>query len=119
MKETIVLGASDKPERYSFKAVNALINYGHKVIPVGLREGKISGVEIKNGTPKVSQVDTISLYLSARNQVNYYEYILACRPKRVIFNPGTENLELEKLLDQEKIRYLHACTLVLLSTGQY
>lgn len=119
MKRTLVLGASVKPERYSYKAVVALVNHGHEVIPVGLRDGKIAGVEIKKGTPKMSQVDTISLYLSARNQVGYYDYILKSKPKRVILNPGTENLELEKLLDQRKISYQHACTLVLLSTGQY
>lgn len=119
MKRTLVLGASIKPERYSYKAVVALVNHGHEVIPVGLRYGKIAGVEIKKGTPKVSHIDTISLYLSARNQVGYYDYILKCMPKRVIFNPGTENQELQKLLDQRKIGYDQACTLVLLSTGQY
>lgn len=118
-KKTIVLGASPNPDRYSFLAVNKLLAYQHEVIAVGNKKGAISGVVIDNGLPEVKDVDTITLYLNPNNQKPFYDYILASNPKRIIFNPGTENEELEKLAQQAGIQTLEACTLVMLSTGQY
>ena len=118
-KKTLVLGASNNPNRYSFLAVNKLANNGHSVIPVGIKKGNIQDMEIQNGMPLVEEVDTVSLYLNPGNQVQYYEYILSLKPKRIIFNPGTENESLAEMAEEKGIECLEACTLVMLSTGQY
>ena len=118
-KKTIVLGASSNPERYSYLAVNRLVAHGHDVVAVGRRNGKINTTEIITDHPHVKDVDTITLYLNAQNQKQYYDYIISLHPKRIIFNPGAENEELAKLAKQNDIQPMEACTLVLLSTGQY
>ncbi|HEY0678715.1 MAG TPA: CoA-binding protein [Chitinophagaceae bacterium] len=118
-KTTVVLGASDNPGRYSYLAVNRLRNYGHPVIAIGKRPGKVADVEIMKGQQPLSGVDTVTLYLNPLHQKMYYEYIVSLKPKRIIFNPGTENEELAVLAQQNGIRTLEACTLVMLSTGQY
>ena len=119
MKKTVVIGASDNPERYAYKATLALQKHNHEVIPVGLRNGKINGIEINRGFPKVSDVNTVSLYVGTINQPFWYDYILSLKPERVIFNPGTENPGFEKQLKENNIKAEEACTLVLLSTGNY
>ena len=96
-KKTLVLGASPNPDRYSFLAVNKLANYGHSVVPVGIKKGKIQDMEIINQNVMVENLDTITLYLNPTNQQPYYDYILSLNPKRIIFNPGTENRELAKI----------------------
>lgn len=118
-KYTVVLGASANPSRYSFLAVNRLVQHGHQVLPIGIREGEIAGIKISTETPFVKDVDTITLYLNPARQKQYYDYILRLHPKRIIFNPGSENDELEKLASANGIQPLEACTLVMLSTGQY
>ena len=118
--KTVVIGASTNPSRYSFKATNMLIKYNHEVIPVGIKKGNIEGLEILNNKPKINDVDTVTLYISAKNQFEYYDYIInVLNPRRIIFNPGTENDELEKLAKEKNIEASIACTLVLLSTDQY
>ncbi len=119
MKKTVVIGASDNPERYSFKAVMALQKHNHEVIPVGIQDGEINGLKIINGKVDIFNVDTISLYVGPKNQPFWYEYIVGLLPKRVIFNPGTENPDFEKLLQQNNIETIEACTLVMLSIGNY
>ncbi|MES2646712.1 MAG: CoA-binding protein [Bacteroidota bacterium] len=118
-KKTVVLGASENRARYSNLATNNLVAKGHEVIAVGRKTGQINGVNIETAKIPVKDVDTITLYLNPTNQKEYYDYILSLQPKRVIFNPGTENDELEELLKQKGIKAQEACTLVLLSTGQY
>ncbi len=118
-KKTLVLGASDNPSRYSNMAINRLVGAGHPVVAVGLKEGEVAGVQIQKGMPVFDDVDTITLYLNPRNQEQYYNYITSLNPKRVIFNPGTENSALFKILREQGIESEVACTLVLLSTGQY
>jgi len=118
-KKTLVLGASSKPERYSYKAVKMLMQHGHIVNAVGAKEDSIEDVKIYKGTPEFDEVHTITLYLSPKNQTNLYQYILNLKPKRIIFNPGTENSELETLAKNQGIEVEIACTLVLLSTNQY
>ncbi len=118
-KKTLVLGASENPARYSFLAVNRLRANGHPVVAIGRKKGKISDVEIENEKKPFGQVDTVTLYLNASRQKDYYSYILSLHPRRIIFNPGTENEELEQLAQQQGIETMEACTLVLLSTGQY
>ncbi len=118
-KKTVVLGASTNPQRYSYLAVNKLVNYGHEVVPVGIKKGAINGLDIKNDTPVVEEVDTVTLYLNPKNQEQYYDYILSLKPKRIIFNPGTENAVLEAKVAEQGIQSQRACTLVMLSTGMY
>lgn len=118
-KKTLVLGASANPSRYSFLAVNKLTAHGHPVVAIGKRAGNIAGTEIMTEHPEMDDIDTVTLYLNPDNQKPYYDYILSLKPKRVVFNPGTENEELEDLLKTNGIVPQEACTLVLLSTGQY
>ncbi len=118
-KKTLVLGASLKPERYSNIAINRLRNYNHDVKAFGLREGEVSNVTIDIELLQYETIDTVTLYLNPKRQEDYYDYIIGLKPNRVIFNPGTENLELYKLLDENNIEYEAACTLVLLATNQY
>lgn len=118
-KKTLVLGASTNPSRYSNMAINRLNVRKHPVVAVGLREGKVGDVSIVKGQPNEKDVDTITLYLNSDNQKAYYDYILSLHPKRIIFNPGAENYELEELANKNGIKTMEACTLVLLSIGQY
>jgi predicted CoA-binding protein len=118
-KKTVVLGASDNPSRYSFLAATRLRAHGHEVVAIGKRAGIVADVTIITEHPEVEGVDTVTLYLNPANQKPYYDYILSLHPNRVIFNPGTENEELENKLKVAGIKPMEACTLVMLSTGQY
>jgi predicted CoA-binding protein len=118
-RKTLVLGASGNPDRYSNKAISRLVRYGHPVVAIGKRAGNVQGVNIMTEHPAMDDIDTVTLYLNPTNQKPYYDYILSLKPKRVIFNPGTENDELEKKLVQKGITTQEACTLVMLGTGQY
>jgi uncharacterized protein len=118
-KKTIVLGASANPMRYSNLAVHRLRANQHPVIAIGKRAGAVSDVSIQTDHPHFDDVNTITLYLNANNQKQYYDYIMSLHPKRIIFNPGAENPELAKMASKEGIQAIEACTLVLLSTGQY
>ncbi|MFZ1798232.1 MAG: CoA-binding protein [Chitinophagaceae bacterium] len=118
-KKTMVLGASENPSRYSYLAINKLASAGHPVIAIGKREGEVNGVHIHKNMLAEEGVDTVTLYLNPQNQKPYYDYILSLHPNRIIYNPGTENPELEKLSAEKGILNLEACTLVLLSTGQF
>ncbi len=118
-KKTLVLGASENPARYSYLAINKLKNYGHPVEAIGKRKGQVNNIEIVTGTPPLKDIDTVTLYLNPANQQPYYDYILSLNPKRIIFNPGTENPELEALANEKNIETMEACTLVLLSINQY
>jgi len=119
MKKTLIIGASIKPERYAYKAAQKLLEHGHEIVMLGRRENELFGHPIHVKKNKFEGIDTVTLYLSAKFQIEYYEYILELHPKRVIFNPGTENPEFQKILTRNNIEYENACTLVLLSTGSY
>jgi predicted CoA-binding protein len=118
-KNTVVLGASENPERYSFLATQKLVAYQHPVTAIGIKAGKIGATPIITKHPPIDNVDTVTLYLSPANQKAYYDYIISLHPKRLIFNPGTENAELASLAEANDIEPIEACTLVMLSTGQY
>ncbi|MDO9187263.1 MAG: CoA-binding protein [Bacteroidia bacterium] len=118
-KKTVVIGASDNPERYAYKATIALQKRNHEVIPVGIQDGEINGIKIIKEKIDIDNVDTITLYVGPKNQPSWFEYIIGLKPKRVIFNPGTENPEFEELLQQNNIETIEACTLVMLSIGNY
>lgn len=119
VKKTLVLGASDNPARYSYRAVHQLKSHGHEVVPVGIRKGEVAGLAIHTDRPAAENVDTVTLYVGPQNQPAWYDYILDLNPKRIIFNPGTENPELERRAQARGIETEEACTLVLLSVGQY
>lgn len=119
MKKTLVLGASPNPNRYSYLAVEKLRKYKHPVVAIGKRSGKVEDVIIDTKKEAINDIDTVTLYLSAANQKEYYDFILSLRPKRLIFNPGAENEELYDLAVSNGIQPMEACTLVMLSTGQF
>src|SRR5690625_2100069 len=117
--ETLVIGASENEARYSNKAIRALRNNNHSVKAIGLRKGKVLDVEFDKDKKDLQNIETVILYVGPKNQPEYYDYIVSLKPKRVIFNPGTENEELYKILKENNIDYEEACTLVMLSTNQY
>jgi hypothetical protein len=119
MKKTLVLGATPNPERYAYLAVQRLHAKGHEVVPVGIREGQIEGISILQGEPLVPDVDTISLYVGPERQKDYYDYMLSLKPRRIIFNPGTENPEFENMAQAQQIEVVEGCTLVMLSIGAF
>lgn len=119
MKKTLVIGASTNPSRYSYLAINNLRHHGHEVCALGLKQGEVAGVNIDTEKLDYEDINTVTLYIGPQNQAEYEDYVISLNPKRVIFNPGTENLEFERRLQQEDIEVEEACTLVLLSTGQY
>jgi predicted CoA-binding protein len=118
-KKTLVLGASTNPVRYAYQATDSLLQNGHDVVPVGIKKGEIFGHSIINDKSIQHEIDTITLYVGPQNQAEWYNYILDTKPKRIIFNPGTENIELVKLAEEQGIQTEIACTLVLLSVGNY
>lgn len=118
-KKTLVLGASQNPARYSYLAMNRLKAHKHPVVAIGRREGEVAGIQISKLPVSEEGVDTVTLYLNPTHQRDYYDYILNLHPKRIIFNPGTENPELMKRAREAGIEPVVACTLVMLATGQY
>lgn len=118
-KKTLVLGASLNPARYSNLAIERLVRKNIPTEAVGLREGTVNGVTINSEMVDFENIDTITLYLNANRQEEFYDYIIELQPKRVIFNPGTENPILYDLLRKNSIKFQNGCTLVMLSTNQY
>ncbi|MFN4145097.1 MAG: CoA-binding protein [Runella sp.] len=119
MKKTLIIGASTNPARYAYIAAHRLVTYQHPIELLGLKEGEVAGNLIKTGKPFLENIDTVTLYIGPQHQPEWYDYVLTLKPKRVIFNPGTENPEFQQILLQHNIEALEACTLVLLSTGAF
>lgn len=117
--KTLVLGATENPERYANRAIRSLRKFNHEVCAIGLRSGRVEDVQIQTGQPKFENIDTVTLYLNSKNQEQYYDYILSLKPRRIIFNPGAENPILAQLASTHGIETDEACTLVLLATDQY
>lgn len=117
--KVMVLGASQNPSRYSNIAIRMLQEYEHDILAVGRREGEVNGIPINTQWPSHQDIHTLTLYLNAQNQVPHYQEILNLKPKRVIFNPGTENDALQNKLSEAGIEFLEACTLVMLRTNQF
>jgi predicted CoA-binding protein len=120
-KKTVIVGATMNPSRYAFMAAEKLVENHHEIVPIGVKSGEVFGEPILNigSRPLIGDVDTITLYIGPQHQQEHYEYLLSLKPKRVIFNPGTENTEFEKEVEESGAEALEACTLVMLSTGQY
>jgi predicted CoA-binding protein len=115
----LVLGAAENPDRFSCKAVKSLDKNGFDVVAVGFRAGFIRDIEILTGKPEISDVDTVLLYLGAKKQAEYYDYILSLKPRRVIFNPGAENPELQDILKENGIDVVKDCALIMINTGAF
>ena len=118
-KKTLVLGASQNPERYSYLALQRLAAHQQPVVAIGAKKGQVGDTIIETEKKAFEDIDTVTLYLNPQRQKEYYDYILSLHPKRIIFNPGAENDELADLAEEKGIRVMEACTLVLLSTGQF
>ena len=121
-KPTIVLGANNNPEKYAYKAVDFLQGLGQTIYPVGIKSGEVLGLKIEQDFSHLihlKNIDTVSLYVGPQNQTNWIQAIIDLKPKRVIFNPGTENQDFEELLEANCIEAIEACTLVMVRTGQY
>ena len=121
MKKTVIVGATPNPARYAFIAANMLKDNGYEIAPVGIKKGEAAGIPIMNirDKPFIDGVHTITLYVRPQIQSQWYDYLLSLNPQRIIFNPGTENPEFEKLAREKGVETLEACTLVLIRTGQY
>jgi uncharacterized protein len=121
MKKTMVVGATTDPSRYAFIAAQMLADHGHEVVPIGIKKGVVAGNPILDlrEKPAIDGIDTITLYLGPKNQQEWYDYLLSLRPKRIIFNPGTENVEFEQMARAKGIETEEACTLVLLRVGGF
>ncbi len=121
MKKTVIIGATENKSRYAYLAAQMLAENKVEFVPVGIKKGNVLGKEILDlkQQPHIAAVDTITLYINAQHQREWYDYFLSLKPQRVIFNPGTENPELEKILEDKNIEALEACTLVMLRTGQF
>jgi predicted CoA-binding protein len=118
-KRTVVLGATPRRDRYAYLAAAKLQKYGHEVFPVGIHEGEIEGMKILTNRPALADIDTVTLYVGPANQEHWFDYVRSLKPKRIIFNPGTENPKMYKLAGDNNIEAVTACTLVMLSIGSY
>jgi hypothetical protein len=121
MKKTVIIGATTNKDRYAYLAAEMLTEYSHEIVPIGIKKGDVFGnsiLDIKT-RPKVEDVDTVTLYIGSQHQPEHYQYILSLKPKRIIFNPGTENDEFEKMVEQSGAEAIEACTLVMLRSRQY
>ena len=117
--KTLILGATPNPQRYANIAAHRLTGHGHEIVNVGIKTGEVAGVPILNGQPEIADVDTVTLYVGPRNQPPYYDWLVGLKPRRIIFNPGTENAALAKLARENGIETEVACTLVMLASDQY
>ena len=118
-KKTALIGATSDESRYAFKAANSLVRHGHEIVPLGIRPGTVAGKKIVVDKPQLIDIDTVTLYISPKHQPSWYDSILSWHPKRIIFNPGTENEELMEKAEKAGIEVVEGCTLVMLSIGNY
>lgn len=118
-KKTVLIGAGTDPSRYAYRASHSLVSHGHDLFPMGIHAGTVAGKEILLEKKAIEDVDTVTLYISPKRQPEWYDYVLDLKPKRIIFNPGTENEEFEDLAKKAGIEVVEGCTLVMLSIGTY
>lgn len=118
-KRTLVIGASTNPDRYSNMAIHTLRKHQYEVVALAKRAGKVSDVDIQTEFPDKEDIHTVTMYVGAKHQSEYYKALLELNPERVIFNPGAENFELSDMLEMNGVETIEGCTLVMLNTGQY
>lgn len=121
MKRTVIVGATTNQARYAYLAAEMLSEFKHEIVPIGIKTGEVFGKKILNihEKPFVPDVNTITLYIGPQHQPEWYDYLIGLKPKRIIFNPGTENEVFERMVEENGIEAVEACTLVMLRTGQY
>lgn len=121
MKRTLIVGATPNSTRYAYMAAERLTAHQHEIIPIGIKKGEVYGKDILpiREFPELKNIDTITMYIGPRHQEEYIDYLLDLNPKRVIFNPGTENPEFMALIEARGIEVVEGCTLVMLQTGQF
>jgi len=121
VKKTVIIGATTDRSRYAWLAASMLTQYNYQIVPVGIKKGELFGTEILDirERPVIEDVDTVTMYIGPQRQPEWYDYILGLKPKRIIFNPGTENEEFEKMAEEQGIEIVHGCTLVMLRSYQY
>ncbi len=119
IKKTMIIGASNNPNRYSYVAANRLTAYDHPIVPVGKHKGRVAGKDIVMGFPQENDIHTVTMYINQARQADYYDYILSLKPRRVIFNPGAENPEFADKLRDNGVEVVDGCTLVMLTTKQF
>lgn len=120
-EKVAILGASDNPDRYSYKAFKMLQEYGHTPYPVHPSLESIENVKVMHQLADLSneKIDTLTLYVNPRILETYVDQVIALKPRRVIFNPGTESFAIEQKFENAGIQTLEACTLVMLRTHQF
>jgi uncharacterized protein len=120
-KKTVIIGATPDRSRYAYLAAQMLQEYDHDIVPVSIKAGEVFGKEILDlrKKPPIENVDTVTMYIGTRHQPEWYDYILGLKPKRIIFNPGTENSQLEQLAEDRGIEAVEGCTLVMLRSRQF
>lgn len=121
MKKTLIVGATPNSYRYAYLAAEMLTDYEHEIIPIGIKRGEILGKQILDirQKPHITNIDTVTLYIGPQHQPEWYEYLISLKPKRIIFNPGTENREFKQLAEANEIEVVEGCTLVMLRANQY
>lgn len=119
MKKTLVLGATPNPSRYAYLATHRLLQHGHEVALLGVREGEVAGIPIQTTPAPLPDVDTVTLYVGPDRQDDYVDYLFSLHPRRIIFNPGTENPSLAARARERGIEAVEGCTLVMLAIGAY
>jgi uncharacterized protein len=121
VKKTVIIGATTNPGRYAYLAARMLKEYNHEIVPIGIKQGSLFGAQILDiyQRPEVKDVHTVTLYIGPQRQPEHIDYILSLKPKRIIFNPGTENDDFMKRAEKEGVEAMEACTLVLLRSLQY
>ena len=119
--KTVIIGATPNPSRYAFMAAQSLKTYKHDFVPIGIKKGDVQGQPIQQITdkPEIKDVDTITMYIGPQRQPPWYDYLLSLKPRRIIFNPGSENPEFARLAGSKGVEVIEACTLVMLRTSQY
>ena len=115
----VVLGASPNPDRFSFKAVKRLVRHHYDVVAIGKRKGFIEDIPIITEQLPLQNVHTVTMYLAPNHQGEIFDYVISLRPRRIIFNPGTESPEFEEWLESYNIDIVHDCTLIMLATGRF
>ncbi len=118
-RKVLILGATTNTNRYAYRAAESLTKHGFDIVPVGVRKGEVFGKTILNDKSLVDDIHTVTLYVGPANLTEWETYIIDLHPKRVIFNPGTENKPFEERLKKANIEVEHACTLVLLNLGAF
>ncbi|MBK6264670.1 CoA-binding protein [Marivirga sp. S37H4] len=120
-KKTLIVGATNNPSRYAYLAAERLTRAGHEIVPIGIKKGEVLGHEILDikTAPVLKDIDTITMYIGPQHQPEYYDYLIGLAPKRIIFNPGTENPELAVKASGNGIETENSCTLVMLGSGVY